>query len=442
MGEPGKIKNRRLSGAVILLMIAALLLSNPVWCLTDLLPDLFAWLLIWFVLRTFSDLNDNFTAARRQSLYLLALEFLKLLLWFPLRSSSVSSDKMLAALVFCIGEAVCMVLFFRSFLNGTEELARKADCDSLYRKTEDMRFLCVLFVLVRNICTLLPELTAIPELYIQNVDVSDDGLRSLLQELAASGEILTVICTVLELIVAVIWLVSFLPFLRRLSSDSVLSGFLSVLFRSEDPETHRKRRFSALHMARLCFALGLFFTLDLQIDGMRIVPLCVFPALFAVGCLFLKRFADKPCFRLPVIWGLIAAVILLLAELYRRFFTVWDMLVYAEQGVETELFSSLWMLVCMTVLFCFWLLFAGEIDALSGSLGCGRLQFMGMPYGLLILYALLQSIVFILPLTSRVLTAPRLLFAAAFWVLVNRRLAAFEERAGEVLHLAEREHTE
>lgn len=429
--------NKQLSHFVLLLIASAVMLANPVWCLTDILPDAIAWLLVWFALRGLAGTNDNLFAARRQALYLLAIEAVKLLLWIPLQSSHISSDRMLAAFVFSAGEAACMLLFFRSFLNGTEELSRAADCNRVYLKTGDIRFLCTLFVLTRAVCTVLPELTAIPEWYVENVNVLDDSLWQLLQQVASSGEVLTIVFSVLELIIAIVWLSSFLPFLRLFRTDGSLSGYLTDRLAPNREENRTERRFASLHMARICFALGLIFTFDVQINGLRILPLCVFPAFFALGCIFLNRLTEDRRFRLPMIAALVAAGLLLLAELYRYFFAVSNLMVFAELPVSTELLSAGCMLLCMTALFVFWLLFAGKLETVSELFGCNSAYFTGLPYGLLTLYALLQTTMFVLPLSAWYLNTCRVLAAAALWLCANRRLAALEEQIHEAVLTAE-----
>lgn len=430
-------ESRQAALVVILFIAASVILANPVWCLTDILPDAIAWLLIWFALRGLAGINDNLFAARRQALYLLGIETIKLFLWIPLQSSTVSSDRMLAALVFSAGEAACMLLFFRAFLNGTKELSRAADCNRVYLKTGDIRFLCTLFVLVRAGCTVLPELTAIPELYVENATVLDDGLWELLQQLASSGEILTIVFSVLELIMAIVWLVSFLPFLRLFRTDDGLCGYLSARLAPDGEEHRTERLFSSLHMARICFAIGLVFTLDVQINGLRVLPLCMFPAFFALGCVFLNLLAGDRRFRLPIVAALIASVLLLLAELYRHFFTTGDMMVFAEQTIQTELLSAGCMLLCMIALFAFWLLFAGKLETISALFGCKATYFTGLPFWLLTLYALLQTTVFVLPLFAWYLNTARILVAAALWFSANRRLAALEEQIHEAVLTAE-----
>lgn len=429
--------NKQVALVVTLLIAASVMLANPVWCLTDLLPDAIAWGIVWFALRGLSEINDNMSSARKQALYLLGIETLKLLVWFPLQGSHTSSDRMLAALVFSAGEAACMLLFLRSFLNGTEELSRRADCNAVYLKTGDIRFLCTLFVLVRAGCTVLPELTAIPELYVENATILDDRLWEFLQQLASSGEVLTIVFSVLELIMAIVWLVSFLPFLHSFRSDGSFCSYLSARLAPDGEEHRTERRFSALHMARICFAIGLVFTLDVQMNGLRILPLCAFPAFFALGCVFLNRLAEDQRFRLPIIAALVAFVLLLLAELYRHFLTVGDMIVFAEQPLQTELLSAGCMLLCMVALFAFWLLFAGKLETISVLFGCQYTYFTGLPFWLLTLYALLQTAVFVLPLSAWYLNTARVLSAAALWFCANRRLAALEEQIHEVVLIAE-----
>lgn len=429
----GQAENKRMTFLVLALLASSVILANPVWCLTDLLPDALAWLLIWFALQGLAGMNDNMVAARRQALYLLAVETVKLLIWIPLQSSQIPSDRMLAALVFSAGEAALMLLFFRSFLNGAEELSRTGGGDRMYLKTGDVRFLCSLFVIVRAGCTILPELTAIPQLYVENVEITDDILWELLQQVASSGEILTVVFSVLELIMAVVWLVSYLPFLRLFQTERDFCAYLSTRLAPDGEEHRMERRFSALHMARICFGIGLACSIDFHINGIPYLPLFALPAFFAIGCIFLNRLTEDQRFRLPLVAAVISAVLFLLAELYKLFFTVWDMVVFAELKVGTELISAGWMLVCMVSLFVFWLLFSGKMETLSKLYECGSVYFTGLPYWLLAVYALLQAAVFVLPLAAWYVNTIRVIAAAALWICANRRLAALEEQIHEVI---------
>ena len=45
--------------SAFLITAGFLLLVNPVWGVTDILPDLLAWGLIWFGLRSFSEQNEE-----------------------------------------------------------------------------------------------------------------------------------------------------------------------------------------------------------------------------------------------------------------------------------------------------------------------------------------------------------------------------------------------
>lgn len=428
-------KNKTISVVTAMLVAAAVILANPIWGIADILLDLLAWVLIWFALRIFAELNENMTSARKMALYLMGISVLKLFMLQPVQNSQIRSDSMLVTLVFCLAEAGCMLLFFRAFFKGAEELARVTDCDGMYSKIENVHFLCSLFVVTRAVCTFLPELTAISDWLVQYGEITDDALYAVMQEFAGAKELLNVICTVPVLLVAAVWLVSFLPFVRLFGKDRGFASFLNEYAETDDPQKRVGRRFSYLHMARICFAVGLVFAADLQIDAYRILPICIFPVFFAVGCLFLQKLARERCFRSTIFLALASSAALLLGELYRRFCTVWDLRVYAEVEFDKEILLSVFALVGMGLLFCFWLCFAGRMDALSASLGCGGLHLHGLPYVLLVAFALAQSAIFILPLTAGTFNFVRLAFFAALWLVTNRRLAAFEERVREAISL-------
>lgn len=428
-------QHKWISLSVIGIALSAVLLANPIWGLADILPDVIAWAIVWFALRIFSELNESMTQARRLVLYLLGISAAKILLWQSVSGSEIRSDSMLATFVFALLEGGCMVLFFRSFLKGSEELARIADCERMYIGADNLRFLSVLFVVTRGVCNFLPELTALPDWYVQYGEVTDDGLYNLFVQLAGAKDLLSVICSVPVLIVAVIWLISFLPFVRLFAgNEGFVSMFVSYLETDSD-EKRIKRSFAHLHMARLCIGIGLVFVFDLLFDGLRVLPICVFPALMACACLFLQKLAGTKCYRTPIRLAFASAAVLLLAEIYRRFFTVWDARAYAEIEVKTQLCLALIALVGMGLLLCFWLHFAEKTEALSASFGCGAMHLSGMPYVLLVLLALAWTAVYVLPLLAGMLNFVRLALGAIFWFVTNRRFAALEENLRERISL-------
>lgn len=427
--------SRIVSLATVGVAVSAILLANPIWGLADLLPDALAWAIIWFSLHVFSELNENMSQSRRMALYLIGITVAKLLLWQVVDGSDVRSDSMLATLVFALVEGGCTVLFFRFLFRGAEELARVADCERVYVGTDNVRFLSVLFVITRSVCNFLPELTAVPDWLVQYGEVTDDGVYNLMAQLAGAKDLLTVICSVPVLIVAVIWLLSFLPYVRLFAKDQGLSALFTDYLGTDTEEKRIRRSFSYLHMARLCIGIGLVFVFDLLFGGIRVLPICVFPALMVCACLFLQKLAGAKCYQTPIRLASVSAVVFLLAEVYRRYFTVWDARVYAEVEIGKQLCLALIALVGMGFLLCFWLYFAAQTEKLSASFGCGSLHLNGAPYVLLSALAIAWTAVYVLPPVTGTLNFARLALGAIFWFVTNRRFAALEENIRERLSL-------
>lgn len=420
---------KTLNLSVFLLIGGFVLTVNPVWGILDVLPDALAWMMIWFGLRGFAELNDSMTAARKQALYLMGMGCAKIALSIPLQDSFIRSDKMLATLVFSFGELFCGILFFRHFFAGTEAFARSADSEKTYLRMENVRFLSVMFLSVRVGASMLPTLTAIPDWLVQYGEILDDGMYNLLGSLAGIEDLLNMVFSVLVLIAAVVWLVSFLPLLAGFRSDEAMTCHLNSLLEGEDPRKLVNRRFSHLHMARLCFALGLLFPLDLQMDGIRLMPLWAFPALFAAGCLFMERFAAQKGFRKPAGFAAASAVLLSAAEIYRMCFTVWDLRSFGELELSVELISAGAMGISMLSLFLFWNAFSVEMEQAAERLQCGKLYLTGVPYWFLVLYAATHTAIYVVPLMINMLNVVRICLVAGLWISSNRIFAAFEETA-------------
>ncbi len=405
-----------------------LLLANPIVGLFDFLPDALAWGLLFFTLRDLSDIDKNLFAARRQTVYLFVISALQCMLSVFVRQYANESNRLLAVTVFGIVGIGCMWLFFRSFLSGLETLSRNGNGEKMYGKIETVRFTCCFFLISRTLCTFLPELTALPNLLASHAQEEGVEISDWMLELAAGRELFVTVFFGLELIAAGVWLAQLLPFLLQLRADGSMSAYLKEKLYLDTPERKRSRTLSAFRSSRICFAVGMLCLLDLQVDGIWVLPLFGFPLLFALGLWFLRRFSERAPSRNLVISCAVSAALLLLAQIYRRFFTVWDAMVFGEVGLGSELLCALCMLVGMTSLFWVWMLYSGYMEAFAASFGCGHPYLSGLPYSLLTLYALLQTTVFVLPPADRVLPLLRLLFAAAFWICANRRLAALEEQ--------------
>ncbi|MBQ2255011.1 MAG: hypothetical protein II325_07660 [Clostridia bacterium] len=149
--------------------------------------------------------------------------------------------------------------------------------------------------------------------------------------------------------------------------------------------------------------------------------------MFAVGCWFLNSFAGDKRFTLCIKLFSAGAVWFLLAELYRRFFTIWDLRAFGELTVTVELLSAAVMLLGMPLLLFAWMHFSREMDGLSASMASRRLFLDGLPYFAFALYAAVYTVIYTLPVALRELNTPRVLLVVLIWLLFNRRLAAFEE---------------
>lgn len=428
-----------LRAATVLLTVGMIFFANPMWTLTDVLPDLIGWALVWFGLRELASLNDNMTTARRWTLYLALIGLLKPIGGNMLSGSLYPSDSMLAVTLFSAGEIVCMSLFFGAFLRGAEELSRAGGCDRMYLGIGNVKFFCVLFTWTRGICTLLPELVAIPDWLVryggESLAGKSEGFVVFLRNVAESKELFLVVASTLELIVACVWLVKFLPFLRLFRSDASFNGFIADRLGIDGDAIRLSARIGTLRAAKRVAAVGIVFLADFQSDSVRFLPMAGMPLLLAASCLLYDRFAGEKRLRGSALRLAVAGGFLILAELYRRFFTVWDMAAYEELELPTALVSAAVALVGSALLLYAFLSFSAGMDGFALRNGKGTPDLAGLPYALLTLYCVTQTLSFVLPLWNRYLTFPRLLLTAGIWIVVVGRLSAMTEQTEQLLSL-------
>ena len=423
----------------ILLIAGTLFLANPVFTLTDILPDGIGWLLIWVGLREFSSFNDRMFLARRYAIYLALVGFLKPVGQYLLHGAVYQSDSMMAAMLFCGGEIALMCLFFGAFITGCEEISRAGDCNKMYLSTGDTRFFCILFTWVRGLCTFLPELVAIPAWLVKygtdSLTDRSDRFLQFLADVASSKELFIVICSTLEVIVAVVWLVRFLPFLSLYVKDGDLNAYLRSFFEDDNGAPKKRSRLGSLRLAKYFVWLSVVFLLDFRADTVRLLPVWGFPLCLAFACFFMDHFSEDKGMRCSMEWMFSAAIALFLAELFRKYCTVWDMRAIEEQDLLTELLSAAVILVSFAVLLKAWLTFATGTEQFASRFAKGTTDFDGIPYLLLVLYGALQTLSFTLPLWNGFLTLPRIALTVGMWLTAARWFSAMEEETRTKLSL-------
>ena len=433
--------SRRAKVCFALLAAGFLILANPLIGCVDLIPDPIGWILIWFALARYTVRSEPMRKARKWAILNLLVGLLRLFLQFAFPSNGYPSDLLMTAAVVGVLDIFGMTLFFLSFFRGFEELSKYAEDENLYVRSDNFRFLSILFVWIRTVCMVLPELTALASLFVSHYgpgDLSgfDDVERAflILEQIGSSRVLFVTIFAVFALIGAVVWLVQILPGVRRFTKDPGIADYLEEPLTEEETQAVRyeKTGVANLTVAKFVTAAAALCALDLNADGFRFLPFGLFPLLMIAVCLLLDRFRtaqESPkLFRRDWILFAVASGLLIGFEFFRRFATVWDARAFEENEWWQFAVSAGWMLIAGVLLFAAWYRFSLHANGISAPYRVGLLYLNGLPYALLLAVYALQTVVCASPSLSRILLFPRIFFVAAFAFVCFRRMSALDER--------------
>ena len=441
MSENAANAKKKKSLAGILLVAGFLFLCNPLYACVDVLPDTIGWALLWFAVRPYAVRNDNFARAGKWALINGGISLLRIFFMFVFPLSGFPSNVMMATAVMSVADILGMILFFSVFYKGFEEMSRYAEREDLYLKSDNDKFLSILFAIGRSLFAFLPELTATASLFVSHYGPDDlntkdpEATFELIRQIGDSRSLFWILFAVFEIILAVVWLVHVLPRLYRFASDSGVLGRAKEEMTEEEISASGRDRTGAgwLTAAKFMTGFAALCCLDLQADGFRFLPFALFPAAMVLVCLFLDRFRkiqhQEPLFRRSAILFGACAVVLLGFEFYRRFATVWDGRAFEETEVWQLCVSAGWLILVFFGLFVVWNLFSGEAERLSEPYhGVGGLHLNGLPFAFLVLVCGLHVVCCALPALDRILTAPRVVAIALFAFVLFRRMSMLEEQ--------------
>lgn len=139
-----------------------ILLVNPIISLYDILPDFIGYLLLFTALREVSRLEGRMEDAQSRLIWLAAFSGLRLTLALVFYDAQ-SSFKLLVCFSLAVVELVTFLMWSASFSPAWNTWLNRNDGEELVGRLSNVRFLTVLFFIVRSACNLLPEFTSLLE---------------------------------------------------------------------------------------------------------------------------------------------------------------------------------------------------------------------------------------------------------------------------------------
>lgn len=291
------------------LLAGAIFLFDPFINIFDILPDFIGYALMVYGLSRLSDLELKVAEARRRitSALYVALGRAAIIIC----SFFMEFDATLL-LVFSFSLATLEMFFvipaFNMLFEGLSYSAMRFSAKEINDKAENLQKATPIFVVVRAVCAVAPQLTAL---------IGQDLNSSTETGLEGSGVLtlaLTAFCAVISLVFGIVWISMAFPYFKSLKNNREMNEYFLARYAAEvetDEVLHIKRsikRFTALLFA------SLFLFICVPIDEYYLVPDFLAPILMLLGFWFAKKYTES--YKNTVIFCAVAGAVSLAAYLF------------------------------------------------------------------------------------------------------------------------------
>lgn len=285
-----------------LVFVGLLFFCNPYFAGLDVLPDCIGCLLICWGLSRLALLYPFVADVQKAFLKLACVDAVKMLLLAIVFSSGYGSAEQPTALLVIAFAAAVVGLFFllpalRRLFDAFYALLSHYDCKYLYgnpygglSKTDAICRFSMIFVVVREIVCLLPELTA-----LTTSSFTDSDWDVLYQYIG----IMRLLACFIVAIVGLVWVVFLALYFRRVGKEKEMCIDLGTRARDHyvsHPGIKVKRRHA---VSFVLMSIGALFLTDFYVDFENIIPDPVAGVLIAVGALLAMT---------PALWRALTAI--------------------------------------------------------------------------------------------------------------------------------------
>lgn len=285
---------------------------NPYFAAVDILPDCIGALLVVWGIYPLSRLYAPMREASRAFLFFALADFVKNILLVFVFGMSVMGEQEVLILIVAFLSATVGTLFavqaLRALFDALYTVAAREECKSLYgsvegqrSKTENMARFAVIFVVLREAISLLPEFAAL----LNTTYVDSEFIR--LYDYIGTMRILALV-PVLGLGIAYLVLLSryFLTVHRARDFRVALSARYDTFM-----QAHPGIRIKARHAAAfLLLGIGALLLTDFYLDVRNIIPDPIGALCMLAGVLLLRlpRKALLPAAGLTALFGIVSAI--------------------------------------------------------------------------------------------------------------------------------------
>ncbi|MBO4229403.1 MAG: hypothetical protein J5938_03530 [Clostridia bacterium] len=275
-----------MTGILLLLSVGAVLLSNPVVNVIDVLPDCLAWILFSFALLRFSWLDASFKPVRRKIGILAAVTLLKLLpMYWSVSGSSVfplgAEPTMVLTFAFCfsVAEAVLGISAYLSVIRCLNSFAMRMNCLVPEKRIRRHRFWTFLFFLHKAVASVLPELV-----YLRSREYTGNVIYGVVIDIQRFRPYLIGFFAFFTLVYGIVWLIQSLRLFRFVLRDPGFRSSFDSGWKDGSQRIGTESFLFCLRFAVFLLAAASVFFCTFSLDGINYLP-------DAAGVLLLLLFA-------------------------------------------------------------------------------------------------------------------------------------------------------
>ena len=310
---------------ILYIIIGLVFFINPNISFFDYIPDFIGCIFIMYGLKKASlicyDIKDSYVAFRNL-LWATAARIPFYLIFILLRGDQTLL--LLFNFIFSAIESFLLIRGFYKLFDGLSYLAMRTDTDdklyvdneshsAIYSRMNDAKVLTTIFIFLRVLCTIVPDLTVLSS--TEYGEVTSQGIHSM----AGFFVIFEVVGFIISLVYGIIWFVFMRKYLLGIKGDAEYLNNIDQKYNDfveKDPFVIVK---NALFLFFVLLIAGASFSIGLRLDGVNLIPPFVGALFFVWAAIAMRKYYEKSAKKM-LVKGIIYAVVSCVTWIYEYVF--------------------------------------------------------------------------------------------------------------------------
>lgn len=284
-----------------LIIFAFFFLFEPSYALVDPLPDLIGYSILCFALINLADINDRISYAFRAFRRGIFLSIVKTVALILLDKVFVDDEQtvglLLFVFVFALFELLIIIPGYKALFDGLQNLGIFEGGEAVYQKkhekgrnsSEKMYILTLVFLIVKNLFCLIPELTTLKS------DTSYEFIN-----------IVRILFILITLPLSLMWLINIVRYFVKVRRDTPFVKALEEKYISLSQASPDFFVVRVLRVGLASFLVSFILTLNLYSEGVNLLPNAFAYSALLATAIFMRRFSKK--WRYVAVTSVIGAI--------------------------------------------------------------------------------------------------------------------------------------